>query len=117
LLADALALEEAGCFSIVIESVAERVASLVTSKLSVPTIGIGAGPGTSGQVLVLQDLLGMYEDVQPRFVKRYAEVGVAVKEAVGWYCAEVEARTFPGAEHGYGMGAEEWEAFLRMVEG
>ena len=117
MLADALALEEAGCFSIVIESVAERVASLVTSKLSVPTIGIGAGPGTSGQVLVLQDLLGMYEDVQPRFVKRYAEVGVAVKEAVGRYCAEVEARTFPGAEHGYGIAAEEWEAFLRMVEG
>ena len=111
LLEDALALEEAGCFSLVLESVPDRLAAYVTERLSVPTIGIGAGPGTSGQVLVAHDLLGLFDRFTPKFVKRYAELGPAMREAFAAYRRDVETHAFPGVEHSYTMPEEEWEAF------
>lgn len=115
LLEDALALEEAGCFSIVLESVPDRVATYVTERLSVPTIGIGAGSGTSGQVLVAHDLLGLFDRFMPKFVKRYAELGAAMREAFSAYRREVQSGAFPGPEHAYAMTDEEWGAFLAAV--
>jgi 3-methyl-2-oxobutanoate hydroxymethyltransferase len=115
LLDDALALEEAGCFSIVLESVPDRVAAYITQRLHVPTIGIGAGSGTSGQVLVTHDLLGLYEGRSPRFAKRYAELGAAVTAAVGAFRDEVLHRAFPAPEHAFTMDDEEWRGFLARV--
>ena len=115
LLEDALALEDAGCFSIVLESVPDRVAAHITERLSVPTIGIGAGPGTSGQVLVLHDMLGLFDRFTPRFVKRYAELGESTRAALETFRAEVESGAFPGAEHSYAIDEDEWRAFLESV--
>ena len=111
LLDDARALEDAGCFSIVLEAVPDRVAAHITAQISVPTIGIGAGPGTSGQILVLHDLVGLTVGHSPKFVKRYADVGGDIRSAIGAYRAEVEARAFPAPEHSYAMADEEWAAF------
>lgn len=108
---DALALEDAGCFSIVIESVPDQLAAHITERLSIPTIGIGAGAATSGQVLVIHDMLGLYDEVHPRFVKRYAELGPVIRKAVGEYMQEVAARKFPAPQHAYTMPAEEWRKF------
>ncbi|HET7292127.1 MAG TPA: 3-methyl-2-oxobutanoate hydroxymethyltransferase, partial [Vicinamibacteria bacterium] len=96
---DAVALQDAGCFAIVLESIPYRVAAFVTERLSIPTIGIGAGAGTSGQVLVIHDLLGLHDRLWPKFAKRYAELGSAQSAAIAAYKAEVEARAFPGREH------------------
>lgn len=115
LLEDALALEDAGCFSIVLESVPDRLAAYVTERLAIPTIGIGAGGGTSGQVLVAHDLLGLFDRFTPRFVKRYAELGAAMREAFAAYRQEVEARSFPAPEHTYSITDQEWESFLAAV--
>jgi 3-methyl-2-oxobutanoate hydroxymethyltransferase len=101
LLDDALALEAAGAFALVLELVPTPVAERVSRALAIPTIGIGAGPHCDGQVLVLHDLLGLNEGFQPRFLKRYAELGAAVRAAVGRFAAEVRAGEYPGAEHGY----------------
>lgn len=108
---DALALEDAGCFSIVIESVPDQVADHITDRLSIPTIGIGAGAGTSGQVLVIHDILGLYEEIQPRFVRRYAELGPLIRKAVAKYKQEVVTGRFPDSKHAYPMAAEEWRKF------
>jgi 3-methyl-2-oxobutanoate hydroxymethyltransferase len=115
LLEDALALEGAGCFSIVLESVPDRLAAYVTERLSIPTIGIGAGAGTSGQVLVAHDLLGLFDRFTPKFVKRYAELGPAMREAFAAYRREVQEKAFPAAEHSYSMTDTEWDAFLASV--
>jgi 3-methyl-2-oxobutanoate hydroxymethyltransferase len=96
---DARALEEAGCYAIVLEAIPPDLAEEVTALVSVPTIGIGAGKGCDGQVLVCYDLLGMYRDLKPKFAKRFAEVGDQVVGAVRAYIDEVQARTFPGPEH------------------
>jgi 3-methyl-2-oxobutanoate hydroxymethyltransferase len=98
---DARALEEAGCYAIVLEAIPPDLAEEVTATVSVPTIGIGAGKGCDGQVLVCYDLLGMYRDLKPRFAKRFAEVGDQVVGAVRAYVEEVQARTFPGPEHSF----------------
>jgi 3-methyl-2-oxobutanoate hydroxymethyltransferase len=111
LLEDALALQEAGAFSIVIEGVPARLGSYITERLRVPTLGIGAGGGTSGQVLVINDVLGLTERV-PRFARRYAQVGAAIGEAVAAYRRDVKERAFPAPEHGYDLPDEEWRAFL-----
>ncbi len=111
LLEDALALEAAGCFAVVLEAVPAAVAETVTSALSVPTIGIGAGAGCDGQVLVWHDMLGLYEGHAPRFVKRYAELGAEIVEALGRYAEEVRAGTFPEDQHTYAMPDEELAAF------
>jgi 3-methyl-2-oxobutanoate hydroxymethyltransferase len=115
LVADALALERAGCFALVLEAVPAAVAALVTERLRIPTIGIGAGPGTDGQVLVLNDLLGITEDLRPRFVKRYAELGREMARAVGEYADEVRAGTFPAPEHCYGIEPGELERLRALL--
>jgi 3-methyl-2-oxobutanoate hydroxymethyltransferase len=112
---DALALEDAGCFSIVLESVPARLATHITGRLAVPTIGIGAGAGTTGQVLVLHDLLGLFDQFTPRFVKRYAELADAVRGAVEAYRDDVERGVFPGPEHVYEMPDAEWQAFAALT--
>lgn len=99
LIRDARALESAGAFSIVLELMPERIAEKVTHVLSIPTIGIGAGSHCSGQVLVLHDMLGMNESFEPRFLKRYAELGAEVRSAVSRYAEEVRTGVYPGPEH------------------
>ncbi|MGL6278277.1 MAG: 3-methyl-2-oxobutanoate hydroxymethyltransferase [Gaiella sp.] len=111
LLDDALALEEAGCFAIVLEAVPSPVATRVTEALVIPTIGIGAGAGTDGQVLVWHDMLGLYEGTTPRFVKKYADVAPTIREAVATYADDVRARRFPEGVHTYGIADDELEAF------
>jgi len=117
LLEDALALEEAGCFAIVIESVPERLAEHITGRLGIPTIGIGAGAKVSGQVLVTHDLLGLYDEFTPRFARRYADLGHAMRTAFEEYGRDVTERAFPGREHVYAMSEEEWRAFEEGVRG
>lgn len=116
LLDDARALEDAGCFSIVLEAVPDRLAGFITDKVGIPTIGIGAGPGTSGQILVLHDLLGLTSGHTPRFVKRYAEMNSDITRAVTAYRHDVESRAFPAAEQSYPMADEEWEAFRAAAD-
>lgn len=101
LLEDARALEEAGCFSIVLEKIPAPLAARVTRALTIPTIGIGAGAACDGQVLVLYDLLGLNPSFRPRFVKRYAELGATMTDALRRYAGEVRDGAFPGPEHGY----------------
>lgn len=104
---DALALQEAGVFSMVLEAVPSALGRMITEAVRVPTIGIGAGPDCDGQVLVLHDVLGLYERFTPKFVKRYAALGSAARQALGAFAAEVKDGTFPAAEHCYTMKAEE----------
>jgi 3-methyl-2-oxobutanoate hydroxymethyltransferase len=111
----ALALEDAGAFSVVLEAVPAPVAAEVTSRLTVPTIGIGAGPETDGQVLVYHDLLGLTEGHLPRFVKRYASLSREIRDALEHYAEEVRDGTFPGDEHTYGMDDAELEAFRNSI--
>jgi 3-methyl-2-oxobutanoate hydroxymethyltransferase len=111
LLEDALGLQEAGCFAIVLEAVPPPVARAATLALAVPTIGIGAGGDTDGQVLVWHDMLGYYEGHAPRFVKRYAELGEAIVDALGRYAEEVRSGAFPEEKHTYAMPEEERAAF------
>ncbi len=99
LLEDARAIEEAGAFSLVIECVPAELGARITESVNIPTIGIGAGPGCDGQVLVTPDILGWLDDVKPRFAKRYAENGDAVRAAAAAFCREVRAGAFPGPEH------------------
>ena len=117
LLEDALALQEAGCFAIVLEAIPAPVATAITGRLTIPTIGIGAGVGCDGQVLVYHDMLGLYDRLQPRFVKEYGQIGQAVVTAVQSYADEVRRRTFPAEEHTYPMNEEEEAAFLAAVAG
>jgi 3-methyl-2-oxobutanoate hydroxymethyltransferase len=109
ILEDALILQEAGCFAIVLESIPSRVASLVSERLTIPTIGIGAGSGCDGQVLVTNDLLGLYDRFTPRFVKRYANLLDEMDRAFREYRADVGARSFPAPEHSVEMDPQEWE--------
>lgn len=112
LLDDALALEAAGCFAIVLEAVPAAVAQAISERLTIPTIGIGAGVGCDGQVLVFHDLLGLFDRYMPRFVKKYAEVGQVVRDALVAYREDVVARRFPGSDHTYPMSGDEEAAFL-----
>ena len=112
LLADALTLEQAGCFALVLEAVPAAVATKITEALSIPTIGIGSGRGCDGQVLVYHDLLGLYEGKSPRFVKRYAELATTIQEALERFAADVRSRSFPEGEHTYSIPDEELAEFL-----
>lgn len=103
LISDAKAVEEAGAFAVVLECVPAKLAKIVTETVSIPTIGIGAGNVCDGQVLVYQDMLGMFSDFTPKFVKRFADIGSVMKEAFAAYDAEVKAGTFPAKEHEYGI--------------
>ena len=112
---DALALEAAGCFAIVLEAVPAPVAAAVTEALTVPTIGIGAGAGCDGQVLVWHDLLGLYEGKAPRFVKRYADLAGEARRALEAYVDDVREGRFPEEQHTYTIPDEELEAFDAWV--
>ena len=112
LLEDALTLEQAGCFSLVLEAVPAPVAARITEELTIPTIGIGSGRDCDGQVLVYHDLLGLYQGKEPRFVKRYAELATEIRDAIERYAADVRSGAFPGDEHTYSIPEEELTAFL-----
>lgn len=99
LIDDARAVEEAGAFALVLECVPAKLAKIISEQLTIPTIGIGAGAGCDGQILVYQDMLGMFSDYTPKFVKRFAEVGSVMKEAFANYIKEVQAETYPADEH------------------
>jgi 3-methyl-2-oxobutanoate hydroxymethyltransferase len=114
---DALILQEAGCFSLVLESIPLQLAEWVSKKLDIPTIGIGAGRGCDGQVLVSHDLLGLFDRFTPRFVKKYAQLQAAMLQAFTTYRAEVESQLFPGEEHSLKMPDEEWQGFLNFASG
>jgi 3-methyl-2-oxobutanoate hydroxymethyltransferase len=116
LLSDALALEAAGCFAVVLEAVPTVVAARITEALSVPTIGIGAGANCDGQVLVYHDLLGLTEGRAPRFVKRYAQLATTIRGALQTYADEVRNGTYPAPEHTYTMPQEELALFASATE-
>ena len=111
LLADARALEAAGCFALVLEAVPAPVAARITEALSIPTIGIGAGLDCDGQVLVYHDLLGLYEGNAPRFVKRYADLATEIRGALERYADDVRSGAFPEEQHTYAMPEEELQTF------
>jgi 3-methyl-2-oxobutanoate hydroxymethyltransferase len=114
---DAISLERAGCFALVLEAVPAPVATTISRRLAIPTIGIGSGPGTDGQVLVLHDMLGIPGDGrEPRFVKRYAEIGELMGAAVAAYATEVRNHVYPAEEHTYTIPPEELEAFQNAVD-
>lgn len=113
---EAQGLEEAGACMLVLEAVPDRLATLITGRLSIPTIGIGAGAGCDGQVLVLHDMLGIRAGFSPRFVKAYASLGPQIEQAAASFCAEVQARAFPAAEHRFTMSDEEYDRLLELVE-
>ena len=106
LVESAKALEHAGCFAIVLEGVPADVAGLVTSAVDVPTIGIGAGPDCDGQVLVYHDVLGLQNDLRPRFVRRYADLAAETVDALSRFASDVRSGAFPSAQESYSMGAE-----------
>lgn len=107
LIEDAQALTEAGCFSIVLEAIPSPIATMITESIPIPTIGIGAGPNCDGQVLVVHDVLGLFDRFTPRFVKQYAKLGEAMKAAITQYREDVEKGIFPGPEHGFAMDEKE----------
>jgi 3-methyl-2-oxobutanoate hydroxymethyltransferase len=115
LFADALALQAAGCFAIVLEAVPAKVAERITGALRIPTIGIGAGAGCSGQVLVWHDLLGINEGRAPKFVKRFASVASEIRRGVETFAAEVRAGSYPAEEHTYPISDEEFALFESEV--
>ena len=103
---DGRAVQEAGAFSVVVEATHEPVARALTEELDIPTVGIGASPACDGQILVTDDLLGIFADFTPRFVRRYADLGAEIDKAAAAYAADVRARRFPGPEHCFGMAPD-----------
>jgi 3-methyl-2-oxobutanoate hydroxymethyltransferase len=116
LLEDAKILEEAGAFSLVLESVPARLAEYISKQISIPTIGIGAGLGCDGQVLVTHDVLGLFERFTPKFVKQYANFHAEMNKAFTDYIDDVESKRFPSVEHTVEMTDEEWSAFLKEAK-
>jgi len=110
---DALMLQAAGCFSLVLEAVPGKLAKYISENLDIPAIGIGAGVGCDGQVLVTHDLLGLFDRFTPKFVKKYAELHSIMEQAFTAYLREVVARQFPSADHTIDMTADEWDNFLK----
>jgi 3-methyl-2-oxobutanoate hydroxymethyltransferase len=104
MLEDARILEQAGAFALLLEGIPSELGARITQAVSIPTVGIGAGPGCDGQVLVCYDFLGMYPDLRPRFVKRFAELGQAVVDATRAYVCEVQSGAFPSEAHSFGPG-------------
>jgi len=115
LLHDAKALEDAGAFAVVLETIPARVAEAVTQKLEIPTIGIGAGPFCDGQVQVLHDFLGIFQDFVPRHAKQYAQVGATIREVAATYAGDVKAGTFPTAKESFGIKQEAPEDLQREL--
>ena len=116
LLEDAQILEEAGAFSIVLESVPARLADYISKHITIPTIGIGAGAGCDGQVLVTHDLLGLFDRFTPKFVRQYANLHETMNKAITEYIDDVETKRFPAVEHTIEMREEEWEAFQKELK-
>lgn len=114
LLEDAKILEDAGAFSLVLESVPARLAEYISKQISIPTIGIGAGVGCDGQVLVTHDLLGLFERFTPKFVKQYANFHEAMNKAFSEYIDDVETKKFPAVEHTVEMTNDEWDEFIKI---
>jgi len=113
---DAIALQEAGCFSIVLEAIPAAVTEILMSRLEIPVIGIGAGAATDGQVLVFHDLLGIYDGHAPRFAKRFQDVKAQMVAGVAEYAAEVRAGAFPAPEHSYSIDEDELRRFERELD-
>jgi len=116
LLEDATLLQEAGCFSIVLESVPAKLAELVSKQLTIPTVGIGAGSGCDGQVVVVHDLLGLFDRFTPKFVRKYADLQAEMQRAFGEYIADVTEHRFPAKEHSVEMPDDEWECFQQLIK-
>jgi 3-methyl-2-oxobutanoate hydroxymethyltransferase len=112
---EAMRLQDAGCFSLVLESIPARLAEYISRHLEIPTIGIGAGAGCDGQVLVTHDVLGLFERFTPKFVKRYADLHGEMLRAFGGYIGDVQVHAFPAEEHTVEMPDEEWESFLERM--
>jgi 3-methyl-2-oxobutanoate hydroxymethyltransferase len=115
LLKDALAMERAGCFAIVLEAIPDRVAQLITERLQIPTIGIGAGPHCDGQNLVLHDMVGLFDRFTPKFVKKYADCWGVIGKALTDFQDDVRKGEFPKAEHSFTMKEEEYQALLKQL--
>jgi len=115
LLKDAVALEQAGCFAIVLEAIPDRVAQLITDRLRIPTIGIGAGPYCDGQNLVLHDMVGLFDRFSPKFVKRYANCWDLISKALVDFQEDVKSGGFPKAEHSFTMKEEEYLDLLQHL--
>ena len=116
ILEDALAIEDAGCFMLEFEAVPARIARLISEQLEIPTIGIGAGIGTDGQILLCYDLLGVFTDFKPKFTKRYTNLTEVAVRGISQYASEVREGVFPDDDHSYGVDDTEYEAFAAMVE-
>lgn len=104
---DAIALERCGCFGIILECIPDKLSEIITSKVKIPTIGIGAGSNCDGQVLVTHDILGLYEKFTPKFVKRYIDLSKAIRKAIVQYKKDVEEKRFPGKEHSFSIDEKE----------
>jgi 3-methyl-2-oxobutanoate hydroxymethyltransferase len=116
ILEDALAIEDAGCFMLEFEAVPGRIAQLISQQLEIPTIGIGAGVGTDGQILLCHDLLGVFSDFKPKFTKRFAKLTEVAVEGIGRYIEEVKEGVFPDDDHTYSVNDAEYEKFAKLVE-
>jgi 3-methyl-2-oxobutanoate hydroxymethyltransferase len=116
ILEDALAIQDAGCFMLEFEAVPAKIATVISQQLEIPTIGIGAGVGTDGQILLGHDLLGVFTDFKPKFTKRYANLTEVALNGIARYIAEVKSGAFPDDDHSYGVDDKEYEKFLVMVE-
>ncbi len=116
ILEDAFAIQDAGCFMLEFEAVPAKIAAAISAQLEIPTIGIGAGAGTDGQILLSYDLLGVFTDFKPKFTKRYANLTEVAVGGLKQYVAEVKAGTFPDADHSYGVDEREYERFLGLLE-
>lgn len=115
LIEDAKTLEEAGAFAILLEAIPARVAELIVKRAKIPILGIGSGPACHGQLLIVHDILGLFEAFTPKFVKRYADVASVMHQAFLDYVREVKEGQFPGPEHTYKMPKEEWEALVALL--
>jgi 3-methyl-2-oxobutanoate hydroxymethyltransferase len=116
ILEDALAIQDAGCFMLEFEAVPAKIAAVISRQLEIPTIGIGAGVGTDGQILLCHDLLGVFTDFKPKFTKRYANLTEVAVSGIKAYIADVKGGTFPDDDHSYGVDEKEYEKFLNLVE-
>jgi 3-methyl-2-oxobutanoate hydroxymethyltransferase len=116
ILEDALAIQDAGCFMLEFEAVPAKIAQTISEQLEIPTIGIGAGNGTDGQILLSYDLLGVFTDFKPKFTKRYANLTEVAVNGLKQYVAEVKSGRFPDEDHSYGVDDKEYERFLSLVE-
>lgn len=116
ILEDALAIEDAGCFMLEFEAVPARIARLISEQLTIPTIGIGAGAGTDGQILLCYDLLGVFTDFKPKYTKRYAQLTDVAVGGIRQYIKEVKEGSFPDDDHSYTIKEEEYEKFARMLQ-